>query len=62
MSTTPQVINRHRKLTHDIRTRVPAGMFGDLERIAKKRGLTLSTSNREAFAEYIEAHGKGKSK
>lgn len=61
MSTTPEVIRRHRNLTHDIRTRVTDGMFGDLEKIAKKRGLPLSTSNREAFAEYIEAHkGKGK--
>jgi hypothetical protein len=53
--TTNEVLRRHRNLTRDIRTRVSEPMFLDLNKLAKRRGLSVSDANREALAEYIEA-------
>lgn len=55
MSTPNEVLRRHRNLTRDIRTRVSEPMFTDLGKLAKKRGLSISDTSREAFAAFIEA-------
>lgn len=55
MSTPNEILRRHRKLTRDIRTRVSEPMFTDLEKLAKRRGLSISDTSREAYAAFIDA-------
>lgn len=56
MSTPNEVLRRHRNLTRDIRTRVSEPMFTDLEKLAKRRGLSISDTSREAYAAFIESN------
>lgn len=56
MSTSQEVLRRHRNLTEDIRTRVTKPMREDLQTIAERRGWSLSDANREAIAEFIGTH------
>lgn len=54
MSATHDSITRHRKLTEDIRTRVPKDMREGLQAIADRKGWSLSDAAREAVAEFIQ--------
>lgn len=54
--TPTEVLSRHRKLTKDIRTRVPEPMHDDLQKIAARNGWSLSEGFREAVAEFITNH------
>jgi len=56
MSTPTEILNRHRNLTEDLRTRTTGEMRQELQAIADRNGWTLSDANREAVAEFVKRH------
>jgi hypothetical protein len=62
MSNPTDILNRHRNLTEDLRTRTTKAMREELQGIATRNGWTLSDANREAVAEFVKKHRASKGK
>lgn len=56
MSTTHEVLRRHRNLTIPINTRVSKDLNGDVVKTAKRLRLSRSAGVREALAKWVEAN------
>lgn len=58
MSTTAEILRRHRNLTVPHNIRVPEDMDASFVKLAKRLKLSRSEAGREALAEWIEKRTK----